>query len=75
MLRRHIACQWNRQAVRLVRNKCRDRAVQRPYVRLCLLAYVTCTMPCGNIGAPPERGAKRIRYGPDTCRLRTPAWP
>jgi hypothetical protein len=58
MLRRHIACQWNGQATRLIRNKCRDRAAQRPYVRLCPLAYVTCTIPCGNIGAPPERGAE-----------------
>jgi hypothetical protein len=58
MLRRHIACQWNGQAARLVHNKCRDHAVQRPYVRPCLLAYVTHTMPCGSIGAPPQRGAE-----------------
>jgi hypothetical protein len=44
--------------VRLVCNKCRDRAAQRPYVRLCPLAYVTRTMPRGSIGAPPERGAE-----------------
>jgi hypothetical protein len=58
MRRRHIACQWNGQAARLVRNKCRDRAAQRPYVRLHRLAYVTRTMPRGSIGAPPERGAE-----------------
>jgi hypothetical protein len=29
-----------------------------PYVRLRPLAYVTCTMPRGSIGAPPERGAE-----------------
>jgi hypothetical protein len=56
MLRRHIACQWNGQVAHLVRNKCRGRAAQRPYVRLCPLAYVTCTVPRGSIGAPPERG-------------------
>jgi hypothetical protein len=58
MWRRHIACQWNGQATRLVRNKCRGRAAQRPYVRLRPLAYFTCTMPRGSIGAPPERGAE-----------------
>jgi hypothetical protein len=58
MLRWHIACQWNGQAARLILNKCGGRAAQRPYVRLCLLAYVTCTMLCGSIGAPPERGAE-----------------
>jgi hypothetical protein len=58
MLRRHIACQWNGQAARLVRNKCRGRAAQRPYVRLRPLAYVTCTMPRGSIRAPPEREAE-----------------
>jgi hypothetical protein len=58
MPRRHITCQWNGQAARLVRNKCRGHADQRPYVRLRPLAYVTCTMPRGSIGAPRERGAK-----------------
>jgi hypothetical protein len=55
---RHIACQWNGQAARLVRNKCRGCAAQRPYVKLRMLAYVTCTMPRGSIGAPPEWGAE-----------------
>jgi hypothetical protein len=58
MSRWHIACQWNGQAARLVRNKCRGHVAQRPYVRLRLLAYVTCTMPRGSIGAPPKRGAE-----------------
>jgi hypothetical protein len=58
MRRRYIACQWNGQAARLVRNKCRGRAAQRPYVRLHPLAYVTCTVPRGSIGAPPERAAE-----------------
>jgi hypothetical protein len=54
----HITRQWNGQAARLVRNKCRDRAAQRPYVRLRPLAYVTRTMPHGGIGALPERGTE-----------------
>jgi hypothetical protein len=58
MPRRHITCQWNGQAARLVHNKCRGRAAQRPYVRLRPLAYVTCTMPRRSIGAPPELGAE-----------------
>jgi hypothetical protein len=58
MLRRHIACQWNGQAARLIRNKCRGRAAQRPYVRLRPLAYVTGSGPRGSIGTPPEWGAE-----------------
>jgi hypothetical protein len=57
MLRRHITCQWNRQAARLIRNKCRGRAAQRPYVRLRSLAYVTGSRPRSSIGSLPERGA------------------
>jgi hypothetical protein len=66
MQRRHTTCQWNGQAARLIRNKCRGRVAQRPYVtcsmprgriRLRSLAYVTCSMPRGSIGAPPKRGA------------------
>jgi hypothetical protein len=53
MLRRHIAC----QAARPIRNKCRDCAAQRPYVRLRPLAYVTGSRLRGSIGSPPERGA------------------
>jgi hypothetical protein len=41
MPRRHITCQWNGQAACFIRNKCRGRAAQRPYVRLRPLAYVT----------------------------------
>jgi hypothetical protein len=58
MPRLHITCQWNGQAARLIRNKCRGRAAQRPYVRLRPLAYVTGSRPRGSIGAPPERGAE-----------------
>jgi hypothetical protein len=57
MPRRHIACQWNRQAARLIRNKCSSRVAQRPYVRLRPLAYVTGSRPRGSIGSSPERGA------------------
>jgi hypothetical protein len=58
MSRRHIACQWSGQTVRLIRNKCRGRVAQWPHVRLRPLSYITCTMPRGSIGAPPERGAE-----------------
>jgi hypothetical protein len=58
MPRRHITCQWNGQAARLIRNKCRGRATQKPYVRLRPLAYVTGSRPCGSIRSPPERGAE-----------------
>jgi hypothetical protein len=58
MPRRHITCQWNGQAARLIRNKCRGHAAQRPYVRLHPLAYVTGSGPRGSIGSPLERGAE-----------------
>jgi hypothetical protein len=58
MPRWHITYQWNGQAARLIRNKCKGRAAQRPYVRLRPLAYVTGSVPCGSIGTPPERGAE-----------------
>jgi hypothetical protein len=58
MLRRHITCQWDGQAARLIRNKCRGHATQRPYVRLRPLAYVTGSKPRGSIRSPPERGAE-----------------
>jgi hypothetical protein len=73
MLRWHIACQQSGQAMRPLRNKCRDRAAQRPYVRLHPLAYVTGNKSRGSIGSPPERGAQahRIKPGhvsvPDPC--------
>jgi hypothetical protein len=58
MQMRYTACQWNGQAARLILNKYRGHAAQRPYVRLRPLAYVTCTMPRGSIGAPLGRGAE-----------------
>jgi hypothetical protein len=58
MPRRHIACQWNGQAARLICNKCRGHAAQRPYVRPHPLAYVTGSRPHGSIGSPLERGAE-----------------
>jgi hypothetical protein len=54
MSRRHIAC----QATRLIRNKCRGRVAQKPYVRLRSLVYVTGSQPRGIIRSPPERGAE-----------------
>ena len=65
MPRRHIACQWNEQVACLILNKCRGRAVPRPYVRLRPLAYITCSRPRGSIGSPPGRGAEAytIRSG------------
>jgi hypothetical protein len=56
MLKGHITCQRGSQAARLLHNKCRDSAAQRPYVRLRLLAYVTGSRPRGSIGSSPERG-------------------
>jgi hypothetical protein len=64
MLRGHIACQQSGQAARPLHNKCRDRAAQRPYVRLCPLAYVTGNKPRGSIGSSPERGAQAHRIKP-----------
>jgi hypothetical protein len=58
MLRRHITCQWNGQATRLIRNKCRGRAAQGTYVWLRSPAYVTGSRPRGSIGFPPRRGAE-----------------
>jgi hypothetical protein len=58
MLRGHIVCQRDRQAARLLRNKCRGSVAQRPYVRLRPLAYVTGDSPRGSIGPPPERGVE-----------------
>jgi hypothetical protein len=58
MPRRHITCHWNGQPACHIRNKCRGRAVQRPYVRLCPLAYVMGNRPRGSIGSSPERGAE-----------------
>jgi hypothetical protein len=73
MLRGHIACQQGGLAARPLRNKCRDRAVQRPYVRLRPLAYIMGNKPRGSIGSLPKRGAQahRIKPGhvsvPDHC--------
>jgi hypothetical protein len=64
MLKGHIACQRGRQAARLLRNKCRDSATQRPYVRLHPLAYVTKARPRGSNGPLPERGAEAHRIKP-----------
>jgi hypothetical protein len=63
MQRRHTACQWNGQAARLIRNKCRGRAAPRPYVRLYPLAYVTCSRPRGSIRSP--------RWGAEAYTIRS----
>jgi hypothetical protein len=67
MLRPHIACQRDRQAAHLIRNKCRGRVTRRPYVRLRPPAYVTRSRPRGSIGSPPGRGAvvQADRSAPD----------
>jgi hypothetical protein len=64
MLRGHIVYQQDRQAARLLHNKCRGSAAQRPYVRLRPLAYVTGDRPRGNIGPLPEQGAEAHRSKP-----------
>jgi hypothetical protein len=58
MMRRHIACQWNGQATRLIHNKCRGRVAQKPYVRLHPLAHVTGSWPRDSIGSSHERGVE-----------------
>jgi hypothetical protein len=77
MLRRHIACQRDGQAARLIRNKCRGRVTRRPYVRLRPLAYVTRSRPRGSIGPPPERSsvAQADRSAPDWVRIRVVTGP
>jgi hypothetical protein len=70
----HIACQKGGQAVRPFRNKCRDRAAQRPYVRLRPLAYITGNKPCGSIGSPPERGAQVHRIKPGHMSVPAPCF-
>jgi hypothetical protein len=72
MLRWHIACQQGGQAARPLCNKCRDRAAQRPYVRLRPLAYVMGNKPRGIIGSPPERGAQAHRIKPEHASVLDP---
>jgi hypothetical protein len=72
MLRRHIACQRDGQAVCLIRNKCRGRVTRGPYIRLRPLAYVTRSRPRGRIGSLPGLGAvaQADRSAPDWVRAR-----
>jgi hypothetical protein len=72
MLRRHIARQQGGQAACPLRNKCGDRAAQRPYVRLRPLAYVTGNKTCGSIGSPPEWGAHAHRIKPRNVSVLDP---
>jgi hypothetical protein len=74
MPRRHITCQWNRQAVRLIRNKC---SAARPRGLTSGSARWLTSRTVGHVAASGLRlggEQKRTWYGPDTCRLRTPAW-
>jgi hypothetical protein len=65
---------------RLIRNKCRGPAAQRPYVRLHSLAYVTGSRPRGSIGSPLERGAEAHTVwsghvsAPDPCLTLIKVW-
>jgi hypothetical protein len=43
---------------RFIRNKCRGRVAERPYVRLHPLAYVTGSRPRGSIGSSLEQGVE-----------------
>ena len=60
----HIACQKGGQAACPLRNKCRGRAAQNPYVILRPLAYVTDDKPCGNVRPSSEWGAEALRIEP-----------
>jgi hypothetical protein len=46
--------------------------MQRPYVRLHALAYVTGSRPRGSIGSPPERGAKAYTVWPGHVSAQDP---
>jgi hypothetical protein len=63
MMRRHIACQRDGQAARLIRNECRGHVTRRPYVWPRPPTYVTHSRPRGSIGSPPGRGQWRKRTG------------
>jgi hypothetical protein len=71
----HITCQWNRQATHFICNKC---SATRPRG---LTSGSTCWLTSRVVGHVVAFGLrlggeqKRTWYGPDTCRLRTPAWP
>jgi hypothetical protein len=88
MLRRHIACQWSRrgafnaeaahhlpvcQAAPLTRNKCAwPRGLTSGSAR-----WLT-SQAAGHVAASSLRLSgeqRRTQYGPNTCWLRTPAWP
>jgi hypothetical protein len=77
MLRRHIVCQRDGQAARLIRNKCRGRVTRRPYVRLRPPAYVMRSRPRGSIGSPPGWGAvaQANRSALDWVRIRVVTGP
>jgi hypothetical protein len=51
----HAACQWNGQAH--VLSVVKAHVARRRQAGFRPLAYAARSMPCGSIGAPPERGA------------------
>jgi hypothetical protein len=72
MPRRHITCQWNRQAARLIRNKC---SAARPRGLTSGSARWLTSRAVGHVAASGLRlggEQKRTWYGPDTCWFRTP---
>jgi hypothetical protein len=75
MTRRHITCQWNRQAARLIRNKC---CAAWPRGFTSGSAYWLTAWAVGHVAALGLRLSgewKCIWYDPDMCWLQTPAWP
>jgi hypothetical protein len=74
MLRRHITCQFDRRHAL--------SAINAEDARLRGLtsgsAHWLTSRAVGHMAASGLRLSgeqKRTRYGPDTCQLRTPAWP
>jgi hypothetical protein len=67
---RHIICQKGGQVACPLRNKCRDRGAQSPYVTLHSSAYITDNKPYGCIRSSAER---RDGESQDMCQLWTHA--
>jgi hypothetical protein len=68
----HIICQKGGQAACPLRNKCRGRAAQSPYVTLRPLAYVTDYKPCGCIRPLVKQGAEALRIEPGHASVPDP---
>jgi hypothetical protein len=74
MLRWHIACQFDRRRVLSAINA----EDARPRGLKSGSAHWLTSRAVGHVAASGLRlggEQKRTRYGPDSCRLRTPAWP